>query len=452
MFAIPPVISLLVFIYMRPQEIWPVLQRVPILYVLVLLTLVAVVLDLRLSWTRLGRNPLLPWAAAHLAWNLVSMVVVARWALPTHGVSLVVAFIIFLALSQGIQTFRALGTAGAVLLAMSLFITVVGVHQAYAPLECVRPSEETRDVLVPLGTSCVTTDMCREQYQRQDVLCEHVGLVSTTSIGQRVRYRGIMQDPNELALVTSIAVALAFAFFELKRSLPRLLLAAATLGGVGVCVVNTKSRSGQIAFLMVIGVYLLRRLRWAGVGLALVMGLPILLLGGRSTSEADESSALRLGYWAAAIQMARDSPLVGVGMGQFGELQPETAHNSLMLALGETGIPGLFFWTALIYMAFKTALSILRAQKGPEAQVARVWACALLASFAGFTGSAFFLSLTDHYVLWVYLGLVGALYAATVTHDPKFRVGFGLRDLAAVIGFDFVFVLAVHVYTRSLGM
>jgi O-antigen ligase len=308
-----------------------------------------------------------------------------------------------------------------------------------------------REMLVPLGTPCVDSDQCRAHFERHDVLCEHVGLIGTTSIGGRIRYRGIMQDPNELAFVTSIAVALAFAFFELRRTLPRLLLAGTTLVVVGVCVVLTKSRSGQIAFMAVLGVYLLRRLRWAGVGLAVVMALPILLFGGRSTAEADESSSLRLGYWAAAIQMARDSPLVGIGMGQFAETQPETAHNSLMLALGETGVPGLFFWTALMYTAFKTTLSVLRKQTGADAHVARVWGCALLAALAGYTGSAMFLSLTDHYVVWVYLGLAGALYAATVTHDPSFRVRFGLRDLAGVIAFDALFVLAAHVYTRSKG-
>src|SRR5436190_1821495 len=174
MFAIPPLLALLFFVYIRPQEIWPVLQRVPLLYVLVLLALLALALDVRLAWSRVVRNPLLPFAAAHLAWNVLSMVVEARWALATQGVSLVMAFVIYVALSQGLQTFRALGLAGATLLALCLFITLVGVHQAYAPLECARPSEEKVDMLVPLGTSCVSTEQCREQLNRQDVLCEHV--------------------------------------------------------------------------------------------------------------------------------------------------------------------------------------------------------------------------------------------------------------------------------------
>ena len=57
MFAIPPLLALLFFVYIRPQEIWPVLQRVPLLYVLVLLALLALALDVRLAWSRVVRNP-----------------------------------------------------------------------------------------------------------------------------------------------------------------------------------------------------------------------------------------------------------------------------------------------------------------------------------------------------------------------------------------------------------
>jgi O-antigen ligase len=198
-------------------------------------------------------------------------------------------------------------------------------------------------------------------------------------------------------------------------------------------------------------VYLLRRLRWGGVVLGAALAVPVLLLGGRAGGEADESADLRLSYWAAAIQMARDAPLTGVGMGQFGEHQAQTAHSSLLLALGETGLPGLFFWTALIYMAFKVAWTVLRTQTGPEAHAARVWATALLASLAGFCASALFLSLTDHYVLWVYLGLAGALYGATVGHAPDLRVRFRLGDLLAVGAIDAVAVLVTHFYTRMKG-
>jgi hypothetical protein len=452
MFATPGILALLFFVYIRPQEIFPPLARVPFLYLLVLLALVGIALDFRLGYSRPRRNPLLPWIAAHLAWNVVSMAFQARHALQTEGITLTVCLVIFLALCQGVQSFRSLATVGLAMLLVSLFIVFIGLHQAYAPLGCVHPHEEIQEAMVPIGgPPCQTSEQCRDDNDRDDLLCEHVGLLGTTSIDQRVRYRGIMQDPNELALVGSMTLAFALALFELRRTMPRLLLAAFTLIVVAATDIFTKSRSGQLAFVAVLGVYLLRRLGRTGLVLGALAGVPILLLGGRSGAEADESSDLRLELWSAAIQMARDNPFVGVGMTQFAEHQPLTAHSSIMLALGETGVPGLLFWTAMVYLAFKMTLTILRTQRGPEARVAQVWATALLACLAGFGTSALFLSLTDHYVFWVLLGLVGALYSCTIRHDPRLQVRFRFNDLLAVVAIDVFFVVATHIYTRMKG-
>jgi O-antigen ligase len=329
---------------------------------------------------------------------------------------------------------------------------MIGVHQAYAPLECVRPRGGT-EILVPEGIPCETAERCHEALGGPTYFCERVGLFGTTSIAGRIRFRGIMQDPNELALVTAMAIPLAFAFVELRRSGPRLLLAALTLGAGALCIVHTRSRSGQLALLAALGVYFLRRWRWRGAALASALAVPVLLLGGRSGSEADESTELRLGYWSAAIEMARASPVFGVGRTQFVEHQPQTAHSSVMLALAEVGLPGLFLWTATIYITLKGLLRVLTLAeaRGAEARVARTWATALLASLCAFLASALFLSLSDHYVLWIYLGLAGAVVTATRHHEPAFRLDVSLRDLGVVAAIDTALVIGIHLYVRARG-
>jgi hypothetical protein len=132
MFATPAILSLLFFVYVRPQELVPGLERVPLLYLLVGVALVALALDVRLGYVRLKNNPLLPWTLAHMAWCLLSMAVFARWALITQGIALSVAFILFTVLSQGAQTFRALATVGVGMLSLSLFVALVGFHQGFA--------------------------------------------------------------------------------------------------------------------------------------------------------------------------------------------------------------------------------------------------------------------------------------------------------------------------------
>ena len=211
----------------------PGLERVPLLYLLVGLALVALALDVRLGYVRLKNNPLLPWALAHMAWCLLSMAVFARHALITQGMALSVAFILFTVLSQGAQTFRALTTVGVGMLALSLFVALVGFHQGFAELGCVRQDEVHEDLMIPIGAACKTTEQCRQEHEREDLFCEQVGLLGTTTVGGRVRFRGLMQDPNELALVSTLAVPFAFALFELRRTPFRLALAALTYLLVG---------------------------------------------------------------------------------------------------------------------------------------------------------------------------------------------------------------------------
>jgi hypothetical protein len=72
----------------------------------------------------------------------------------------------------------------------------------------------------------------------------------------------------------------------------------------------------------------------------------------------------------------------------------------------------------------------------------------LLAAFVGLAVGIFFLSFTYHYVLWIYLGLSGALYSAVRRHDPSFRVRLDLRDYAIVTATCFAIIAVVYLYAR----
>ena len=60
----------------------------------------------------------------------------------------------------------------------------------------------------------------------------------------------------------------------------------------------------------------------------------------------------------------------------------------------------------------------------------------------------FFLSFCYHQLLWIYIGLSGALYSAVKRHAPDWEVRFGLADLALVIATDVALVAILFVYTR----
>jgi O-antigen ligase len=403
------------------------------------------------------------WGVAYFAWAGVTFVVAKLKGGPTimpEMVMIAVSFFLFLTLSQGIQTVTGVRMVATWLLGLSLVLSAVGLHQAFAPLGCVKQDDLQPEIWRADGRPC--TAITQGDDERNECAdnsvddssrfrCEHLGLAGTMSVEGRVRYRGIMEDPNELAMALSLALPFGFALFQSRRTPPRFLLAALGLTLFGLCTIFTKSRSGQLAFLAVLGVYLLRRLGWAGIAAAAALGAPVMLLGGRADAGADQSTMERIECWATAIDMFRQSPLVGVGKTQFGEHHYLTAHNSFMLALGETGLPGLFLFSTVVYLAFKGVLKSSQDAVTRDAP-ARVWGNALFASLFACMVSAFFLSQTDRVMVWAPLGLAGALASSARARDPAWQLKFTWKDALLVLATDLALVAGIFVYTRLKGV
>jgi hypothetical protein len=444
MYAIPGLLALLSFIYLRPQEIAPGLQSVPFLYLFLLLTVVGFAVDLRLGFSRLRQSSVLLWACLYFAWSVATLVLSAPVLVLREALLSFVAFFLFLAASQAVQHVSGVRMVANLLLGLSLVLAVVGVHQASAPLGCVKQDDTNPQIWHPDGRSCTERTECTDSTLEDEsrFRCEHLGLFGTISVEGRVRYRGIMEDPNELAMVLAVALPFAFAGYQSRRSWPRLLVVIAAAGLFGACTIFTRSRSGQLAFLAVLGTYLLRRIGWKGLAVAAILGAPVLILGGRTDAGADQSTMERLECWSKALELFRSSPILGVGKGQFTEHHWLTAHNSFLLALAELGLPGLFLFTAVIYLAFKSAI----AAGHSETPATSIWGHALFASLCALMVSATFLSLTDHNVTWTILGLACALGPLTGQ-----RIAFTKRDAVWVGAIDVGLIVVTFVYTRLVG-
>jgi O-antigen ligase len=277
--------------------------------------------------------------------------------------------------------------------------------------------------------------------------------MGTTSTTGRVRYRGIFQDPNELAWALSLALPFAFVWFERRPAAQRrgaIVGAVLVLAIVVVCNIMTRSRSGQISLLATMGTYFIRRFGWRGIAAGAVLGIPIVLLGGRSDESSTEE---RLECWAEALSLWRENPVFGVGARQFGQHHYLTAHNSALLSLAETGPIGLFLFTAIIYLAFKIALTVQRdLADRPEAAAARSAAFAMVAGLVGMVASSLFLSLSYHMALWIMLGFAGAIQAVVHRYDPEWRLRWRWRDTWTVVAIDVVLIAATAVYLRLKGV
>jgi hypothetical protein len=446
MFAVPGLLALIVVEYLRPQEYLPALATLPLLHVATALGVIGWVVDLRLGISRLERAPHLVLTILFSLWCIVTLLARAPDQVLTRAYALLVPIAIYALVAHGIQSFRMLQVVCATLLAIGVALSAIGVEQGLAPYGCHKVAlAGGQTIFLSDGRLCKERNECERSSGEPgaDYVCEKAGLLGTLSVQGRVRFRGTLQDPNELSLVLGIAVPFAFAFLDRRRSLPRWVLVIVTCILAGLCALFTMSRGGQLVFLAVLAVYFVRRFGVRrGIAAGLLLSLPILVLGGRSGAE--ESTAERINCWWVGLHLFAASPGFGVGFGQFLEHHYQTAHNSFILAAAELGVPGMLLFTSILYVAVKIPVSALRAELAP---VGKTWAIALLASLVGlFTGSLF-LSFAYKDVFWLYLGLTGVLYHCIRRHKPGFRVSFGAGDLGLVSVVDVALLVAHGGYT-----
>ena len=448
MFAIPGVLGLVFLTFVRPQAFIPELEGVPLVHLVYLTTLVGLFLDLRLRIIRPRATPLLWWAIAYLGWCLVSSAIRAPQGLGTAFSAVFVCIALFFVTAHAIQSFRAFRAVAVFLVLIAIFLSAVGIHQAFAQSGCIvfkgDPMGEYDGRACETRVDCLTEPEPGAHYD-----CEHIGLFGTFSINQRVRWLGIIQDPNELSMCIALCVPLLIGLYLLRPGLGRGVLFTLCGVAIALCTVFTQSRGGQLVFITAIGVYFVRRYGIRGVIICAVAALPVLLLGGRSGAEAEMSKMERVEALYIAMSLLFRFPLTGCGFQQFTEYNTHTAHNAYALSAAELGFPGLILFVVLFYLAAKTFIvcTMRYSPTGPT-RVAHVWAGALVAAQCGLMVGIFFLSFNTQPILWTFFGICGGFYLAAQRHDPSFEIRLTARDYALLTGIVTVLTGFMFVYSR----
>lgn len=450
MFAVPGIAALMVFILARPQEFLPLLQRVPFLHLFTALAVLGWVIDVRLRRLQPHGTPVLPWAIAFLVWCLVTVAAVVPERLIGKTIELGILFALYGTIAHGVQRFRTFQVLAAVLAGTCMFIALVCFHQGVTPKQCVAGQERAGELAgIPDGRICEKNEDCHrnvpDAFLGSEYRCEHVGMFGTYSMEERVRYRGELQDPNEVSLLVSAgALSLLIAFLRRKDGMFTRLLCVVAIGFAIGTIYLSKSRGGQVAGLLVFFFYLVRRFGLIAFVPAGLMALPVMMLGGRSGAAADASTQQRYEAWATGFNLFKRSPVFGVGQGQFTDHHYLTAHNSFVLAAAELGVIGLFLFTAIVYLTFKSLIvGLLELRNVPGSEVARVWGLALLASLSGMLFQINTLSFTYHSVLWIFFGLVGAWSGAIRHHRPDLVTKLTWRDLFIIAGVCLGYMLVI---------
>jgi probable O-glycosylation ligase (exosortase A-associated) len=167
-----------------------------------------------------------------------------------------------------------------------------------------------------------------------------------------------------------------------------------------------------------------------------------------SRNDADESAQSRLGSWAAAIRIAEDNPIFGVGVRnanlfsyRYGaDMEGRTIHSQYLQTLADSGFPALGLYLLALFFVFRGLHEVERACRSrardePDALRAYAMAAGVECALAVFCVGAAFLSLEVFELPYVLL-LVGAELPLLVPPPPAGRpepAGGGGRPAAAAL-------------------
>jgi hypothetical protein len=251
--------------------------------------------------------------------------------------------------------------------------------------------------------------------------------------------KGILENPNDLAINIAINFPLAVAFLIGEKGILSKIFWAGSMAVMLKAVVATYSRSGMVAlaFTLLICVWefglkgrrpmlLVTAVVVAVIGLGVMLGTPHYLarlesLAFGNIQGANDHGSLegRKALLMASLRIMAEHPLFGVGPGNFsgfsGFWQP--AHNTYTGLGAETGVPGLFLFVLLMALSLRKTAAVRKLPGYAEHANIRLWASGLRAGLGAYMVGAMFA--TTEYNLFPYfmVGYICALYKIASVAD-----------------------------------
>ncbi|HUB81506.1 MAG TPA: O-antigen ligase family protein [Bryobacteraceae bacterium] len=228
----------------------------------------------------------------------------------------------------------------------------------------------------------------------------------------RIRGLGMLQDPNTYGQF----VLLIFPLLFVAKNETGLGAGWAAVVPVSVlflvAVYLTGSRGAVLGLLVILGLFLIKRLQKAGaLIISLFGGLALLAVNAYNTRHISLSGGMdRLAIWSDGLSYFKESPIWGIGPRNFMDRFGMTAHNSFLLVAAELGFIGLFLWVSVSVVAFVQLNGVERLKNVDPA--VRRWAVALKISLGSYLFTSFFLSRAYELPLWMLLGMCGGVVVA----------------------------------------
>ncbi len=225
---------------------------------------------------------------------------------------------------------------------------------------------------------------------------------------------GIFNDPNDLALILVVGIALGLYFAtEPAASVARLFwLAQLALFVYGLTL--TRSRGGLIALLAGAAVLVKSRFGWWRTLPLFAIALPaaLLLFGSRQTNilaslESDTGQG-RIQIWSEGLALFRRQPLFGIGAGQYQDNVGFVAHNSFVHCYAELGMFGGTFFAGAFCCALWSMAQLARGRPGVRPPGITRLGPYLTAALCAYAAGVLSLSRSYELPTYIVLGLVAA--------------------------------------------
>jgi putative inorganic carbon (hco3(-)) transporter len=252
------------------------------------------------------------------------------------------------------------------------------------------------------------------------------------------RVQGTFTHPNPFSIYLAIMIVLAVALFRHVRLSARLGLAL-VIGLGGVLLVATFTRGSWIALvlgLVVVGVLQNRLI--LGALVVAVAGVLVFvpsvtarfkdLFGPSRTASGASGNSLvwRVQHWQESLDLARDSPVFGIGLKgiERSTVGGQNAHNDLVRVIVETGLAGLLMYVLLVASLVWAARRAL--QTAPAG-----WRRGLAVGYAGVLAVLGVTSLSSNIITQVVLlWYVAAITTTVVAVSPTVAAPQGRRRVS----------------------
>ncbi|MDP5030747.1 MAG: O-antigen ligase family protein [Paraglaciecola sp.] len=273
----------------------------------------------------------------------------------------------------------------------------------------------------------------------------------------RIRYVGILQDPNDLGMVFMMTIPFVIYFFSESKAFGKL-LHLIILGTLIYGIYMTNSRGTMLGLMGVTGLFLLLRYGNIKAIIAGLFSLPILLViasSFRTISSEEDSARGRLWAWWDGLEMLRANPIFGVGGGNFTEYHQRVAHNTYIQLIAELGSVGYLIWITMLFLTMIMGYQCVRklrlapvAEMNNKLRSELKLSATLFYSLTAFCLTAFFLSRDRFIIFYIVLGMAVAAYSRVVkanNDQPLFIVSKAVpRIMIGAIGV----IIAIYIVLK----